>query len=109
MCLQVDEAVHDVDAGRFQPFGPRDVVALVEARLELDEHRHLLALLGSLDEQVDERRVLPDAIERHLDRHHLGILDGGPQERFDGGERVERVVDQIVLVANLVEDRLQIV
>ena len=107
--LQVDEAVDDVDAGRLEPVGPGDVVALVEARLQLDEHGHLLALLGGVDQEIDQRRVLADPVERHLDRDDQRIGDRGAQERLDGDERIERVVHQVVLVADLVEDRLEVV
>ena len=55
--LQVLDAVDDVDAGFLQPRRPLDVVALVEARLQLDQHRDLLAGVGRLDQHVDERRV----------------------------------------------------
>jgi hypothetical protein len=84
--------------------GPDDVVALVEARLQLDEHRHLLALLGRLDQQVDERRVGADAVQRHLDGDDVRVLHRGPEERLDRRERIERVVHQVVLVADLLED-----
>ena len=102
--LQVDEAVDDVDAGRLQAGRPLDVVALVEPRLQLDEHRHLLAGLGGLDQQVDQRRVRADAVQRHLDGDDVRVLDGRAQERLDRGERLERVVDQEVLIADLLED-----
>ena len=58
----------------FQPRRPGDVVALVEARLQLDQHRDLLALLGGLDQQIDQRRVGADAVERHLDRDDVRIV-----------------------------------
>ena len=101
--LEVDQAVDDVDAGRFQPRRPGDVVALVEARLQLDQHRHLLALFGRLDQQIDQRRVRADAVQRHLDRDDLRIVDRRAQERLDRRERIERMVDQEVLIRDLLE------
>ena len=101
--LEVHQPVDDVDAGCFQPGRPGDVVALVEARLELDQHRDLLAPLGRLDQQVDQRRVGADAIQRDLDRDDVRIFDRGAQERLDRGERVERMVDQEILIGDLVE------
>ena len=79
MRLQVDEAVDDVDAGLLQPVRPDDVVALVEARLQLDEHGDLLARVGGLDEQIDQRRVGADPVERHLDRDDGGSRTAAPR------------------------------
>src|SRR5882724_10716883 len=45
VCLEPGEAVHDVGAHFLERAGPADVRLLVEAGLELDEHRHLLAVL----------------------------------------------------------------
>ena len=102
--LQAHEAVDDVDAGGLHPRRPGDVVAFVEARLQLDEHRDLLALFGRGHEHVDQRRIRSDAVQRHLDRDDLRILDGRAQERLDRRERIERMVDQDVLLAEVVED-----
>ena len=104
--LDVDQPVDDVDAGRLQPGRPGDVVLLVEAGLQLDQHGHLLALFGGLDEQVDQRRVGADAVERDLDGDDVRVGDRRLQERLHRGERVERVVDQEVLVGDLLEDHV---
>ena len=53
--LQIREPVDDVDPVRLQPLGPEDVVPLVEPRLELHQHRHLLAAFGRLNQERDER------------------------------------------------------
>ena len=44
--LQAEKAVDDVNAGLLERARPLDVALLVEARLELDDGRHLLAVLG---------------------------------------------------------------
>ena len=106
--LQIGEAVDDVDAVRLQPLGPQDVVPLVESRLQLDEHGDLLAGFGRGDEQRNERRIRADAVQRHLDRDDVRVLHRRTKERLDRGERLERVMDQDVLVADLVEDHLGI-
>ena len=107
--LQVDQAVDDVDAGRFEPGRPGDVVALVEARLELDQHRDLLAGFRRLLEQVDERRVVPDAIERQLDRHDMRVAHRRLEERLDRDERIERMVQHVVAVPHELEDLVDVV
>ena len=50
-----------------------------------------------------------DAVERHLDRDHVRVVDRGAQERLDRRERVERVVDQEVLIGDLLEDLVGLV
>ena len=44
--LQAEEAVDDVHAALLERARPLDVALLVEARLELDDGGHLLAVLG---------------------------------------------------------------
>ena len=46
--LEVHEAEHDVHAGPFHLPRPADVVRFVEAGLELDQRRDVLAVLGRL-------------------------------------------------------------
>ena len=53
--LQPQHAVHHVDALVFKRSRPGDVVLLVEARLDLDQHGHLLAVLPRLDQRVQDR------------------------------------------------------
>ncbi len=103
MGLQVGDAVDDVDARFFQPVRPLNVVALVEAGLELDQHGNLLPLVRGLDEQIDERRVRADPVQRHLDPGDVGIACRLREKSLDRGERVERMVNEPVLFADLVE------
>ncbi len=49
--LEPDDAVDHVHAHLFERAGPADVRLLVEARLELDDGGHLLAVLGGPDER----------------------------------------------------------
>ena len=71
--LQVLDAVDDVHAGILQPRRPLDVVPLVEPRLQLDQHGDLLPGVGGVDQQVDQRRVRADPVQRHLDADHVRI------------------------------------
>ena len=99
-----------MDTGRLQTMGPGDVVPFVEARLELDKNSHLLASLSCLDQQIDQGRVRPDAVERHFDRAHVWILNRGLAEmpRTDV-KRIEWMMHEMVALADLVEDRLDVV
>ena len=104
MGLQLFHAVDDVHARVFKSLRPLDVAALVESRLQLHEHRDLLAALGRFDEPIDDRRVGADAVERHLDGDDARIVDGRIDERLHRLERVEGMVDQLIAIADLIED-----
>ncbi len=95
MGLESEDAVGDVDAGFLHATGPLDVGRLVEAGLQLDDDRDLLALAGRLDQVVDDVGVRRGPVERHLDRVDLGILRrfaNEPDHR--GGERFVGVMEQ---------------
>ena len=93
--LEADHAVHDVDADLLQPARPLDVGGLVEARLDLDHDRDLLAVARRLDQVVDDPGAGRGAVERHLDRQHLGIAARLADEALDrGGEGFVRVLEQ---------------
>ena len=72
--LEADEAVDHVHAGVLQRARPLDVGRLVEARLQLDDRGHLLAVLGGADQRPDDRRVGAGAVQRLLDRQHVRIV-----------------------------------
>ena len=92
--FRFDQAVDDVDARFFQPVAQAMLFSLVEARLQLDQHRDLLAGFGGLDQQIDQRRIVADAVQRHLDRHDVGSRTAVLSKPLDRGERVERVMEQ---------------
>ena len=94
--LVADQAVDDVRAHLLQRARPADVGLLVEARLQLDEHRDLLAVLGRGGERLRDRRGRAHAVERHLDGEHRGIDRRLLHEAGDGVERLVRVVDEDV-------------
>ena len=84
----------------FQGASPADVRLLVEARLQLDEDRHLLAVLDGRVQGVGDRRGGAHAVERHLDGQHLGIDGGLPHEARHRVERLVRVVHEHVARAD---------
>ncbi len=102
--LETDQAVDDVAAGPLQGARPGDVGHLVEARLHLDQHHHLLAGGGRVDQRVDDRRVARGAVQRLLDGQHVGVGRGLLDEALHaGGERVVGVVHQDVALPQPVE------
>ena len=104
--LQPDQAVDDVAAGALQRSGPLDVGLLVEPGLDLDQDDDLLALLGRVDEGVDDGRVTRRPVQGLLDGQHVRV-DGGlfDEALHAGGERLVRVVDEHVGLAQGGEER----
>jgi hypothetical protein len=105
--LQADDAVGDVDAGPLHAGGPADVGLLVEASLELEDDRDLLAAERGVDQVLDDLRVARGPVQRGLDRADLGIAGGLAQEPLDRLlKRLVGVMDQDAAgVADGVEDR----
>ena len=104
--LQADHPVHDLRAHGLQPLGPIDVGLFLEARLQLDDAGDFLAAPRRLDQQIHQRRFGAGAINRLLDRQHVGVVHGLVQELHHRVERLERVVQQHVTAPQLLEDRL---
>ena len=66
--LQAADAEDDVRADLLELPRPVQVPRLVEARVQLDHAGDLLAGLGGADQRLDERRVVADPVDGHLDR-----------------------------------------
>ena len=56
--LQSEYSVTDVDPHALELLSEGDVGGLIEARLQLHHHRHLLAVADSLLEVLDDPRIL---------------------------------------------------
>ena len=106
MDLQADQTIDDVHALAFQRPRPLDIALLIEARLQLDQHGDLLAFLHRLQQRFDDGRVPAHAVQRHLDRQHVGIVRGLANEIDHRLERIERMVQQHVLPPDEREDVL---
>ncbi len=72
--------------------------------LELDDRRHLLSTLRRAHQRLDDRRIPARSVERLLDREDLGIVGCAGDEVDDGVERLVRVLQQHVLLADDGED-----
>ena len=66
----------------FQPTAPLDVVFLVKARLQFDQHQHVLAVFRRLAKRLDDLTLLGDAVQRHLDGNHAVVV-GGFRQHFE--------------------------
>ena len=105
MGLQADDAVDHVDARLLERLRPLDVLLLVEPRLQLHEHRDLLAVFRRADERGKDRRVRVRPVQGHLDRDRLRVGGRALDHLGDGRERVVRVVEEDVAGADRRKDR----
>ena len=92
--LEAEHAVHDVRAGLLQLVRELDVRLLVEARPQLDDHRHVLAGLRRFDQRADDGGIAAGPVQRLLDGEHLRIARRLLDEIRDRPESLERVVQQ---------------
>ena len=106
--LQADDAVGDVDSNFLHPARPADICALVEAGLQLEHHRNLLAVARRGDQVVDHPSLLGCAVEGHLDRANLRILARFLHEALDrrGEALIGMVNEDRTVLADRVEDVL---
>ena len=102
--LQPEHAVDDLRAGALQPLGPVDVRLLVEARHQLDDDRDFLAAPRRLDQRFHQHRVDAGAVDGLLDRDDVGIVGRAADELDDRLERLVRMVQQDVVLADRRED-----
>ena len=79
------------------------LLRFVEAGLQLDQRRDVLAVLGGLHQRLDDRAVAAGAVERLLDGQHVGVFGRALDEVDDRVERIERMVQQHVAVGDLGE------
>ena len=92
-----------MDTSAFHLSCPDDVVRFVEAGFQLDESSDVLAVFGRFDQRANDRAVSAGAVERLLDRQDARIIGRLLNELHHGIERVERVVQQDVVVGDLGE------
>src|SRR3990167_7253986 len=101
--LVADHAVDDVRADLLQARGPIEIWFLVEPRHELHHHGHFLALACGVDQDLHQLGGGAGAVHRLLDRDHLRVVGGGADEVDHRQERLERVVQQEVLLLQHLE------
>ena len=102
--LQARYPEDHVHAGLGEALGPVDVGGLVEARAQLDDREHLLAVERRADQRIADMRVARHAVERDLDRAYRGIYRRRADQLLGIAERVIRVVQQYVALGDRGED-----
>ena len=91
-------------AGFLQARRELDVRGFVEARHQLDDDGDFLAGARRIHQRVDDRRLRAGAVQRLLDREHVGIRCRLAQEIDDRCERFERMMQQQLALAHDRED-----
>ena len=71
--LQPHHPEGDVNANFLECFSPFYVCGLIEPGHQLNNDGNLLAVLGGVDQVLDDAGVRPCPVERHLYDQHLGI------------------------------------
>src|SRR6185437_10603623 len=94
------EPIDDLRAGALQIPRPADIGLFVEARLQLHERGDRLASVRRFDERPHNRAVGGRAIERLLDRDHVGIVRRLIEEADDNVKRLIRMMDDQILLPN---------
>ena len=108
MDLVVLKAVHDITAGFHQFLGIVDIVLLVKAGLQFDQHGHFLAVFRGQAEIVHQPGAFGQAVNRDADGYDCRIGSGFPdqlQERIHGFVRIGK---QDILLLHLGKQRLLI-
>ena len=77
-------------------------------RAQFHHHGHVLAVARGLDQVLDDRGILAGAVQGLLDRQHVRVLGGLADQLQHRVERIERVVQQHVALADRVEHGLQV-
>ena len=90
--LEIDGSVDDVDADLLHLPGPEYVVALVELRAELHQHRHGLPILLGLHECSDQGWVLSYPVQADLYALDVGVVGSIVEQAYDRRERFVGVV-----------------
>ena len=82
--LQLRQPVQHMHPGVLQGAAPGDVVFLIEARSELDDHPNLFSGTSRIEQRFDDARVAAGAVERCRNGQH-GRIGGGPFDKVDHG------------------------
>src|SRR6516162_1762093 len=105
MRLEPGNSKRNVRAYTFQLCRPVQIALFIKAGLDFHDTRDLLATFCCAYQRLHKRRVVADAVRRHLDRERLWIVRCGTNKMFDASVKaVVRMVDQDIAGLNRRED-----
>ena len=67
------KSIDHTASGLLHPFGPVDIILLVEPGPKLDQHGHILPVLRSRTQVFNQPCLLRKTVDRDLDGHNIGI------------------------------------
>ena len=91
-------------AGLLQHLRPDNVVFLVKPGFQLNQHRHLLAILRRLGQRGDDRGIPADTVQRLLDCKDIGILCGALDKLHHRVKALVRVMQKNVSLPDIRKD-----
>ena len=106
--LEPHHAIDDHRTGGLQAAGQLQVGFFVEARAQFDDCGHFLAVARGIHQRIDDLGVGTAAVQRLPHGQYMGILGGLAQQIDHRRERLERVQQEDVLLADHAEDVLAV-
>ena len=106
--LEADHAVDHHRTGRLQTAGQLQVGLFVEPRAQFDHRGDFLAVTRRIHQRIDDFRVGAGAVQGLAHRQYVRVLGGLAQQVDHRGERLERVQQQDVLLADHAENVLAV-
>ena len=101
--LQARDTKYHIDTALGQTLGPVDIGGLIKPRSQLYYRQYTLAVLHGIDQRIDHPRIPRNSVQTYFDTGHLGIKRRRLQQIDDVIERVVRVIEEYVPLANAVE------
>ena len=109
MHFQAGDAIDDTDARLLHLFGCAHIVLFVETSFQLHKDRHLLPVLSSADQRVDNSRILRHPVLRNLDLIYFRVKSRLHQEADQVVERLVGKMQQDIPLFHRPEDRPHLV
>ena len=109
MYFQTGNAIDDANTRLLHPFGRTHIVLFVETGFQLHKDRHLLPVLSSADQRIDNSRVLRHPVLRDFDLIYFRIKSRLHQEADQVVERLIGEMQQDIPFFHRPEDRAHLV
>ena len=82
MYFQTGDTIDDANTRLLHPFGRTHIVLFVETGFQLHKDRHLLPVLSSADQRIDNSRVLRHPVLRDFDLIYFGSKAASIRKRI---------------------------
>ena len=103
--LVAKHAINHVRARVFQLGCPRNIVRLVKPRHQFHHHGYLLARQRRRHQGARQLRMAARAVNRHFNRHHIGVVRRIADKFHNRLKRLIRMVQQNIVLGDFVQQR----